>query len=163
MCRGLGGVAMPAAPTEPVRHRAATSSGRSRGTDDGGSLGDSLQNLRALGSLGRGPLPPLWRWVMLFILVYSTTVSVLTLQARSRARGAGAGLRVPRGAPTPLPSSVERLQRAAAPRHAAPPAPASRAPGVPPFNARPPFFDCPCCRGSPPSPWTLRSTTTSAR
>lgn len=46
-------------------------------------LTDSLQNLRALGSLGRGPLPPLWRWVMLFILVYSTTVSVLTLQGFS--------------------------------------------------------------------------------
>ena len=64
-------------PQAPVRQRRAAAE---KPADD--TMSDSLTNLRALGSLGRGPLPPLWRWVMLFILVYSTTVSVLTLQAR---------------------------------------------------------------------------------
>lgn len=49
-----------------------------------GALSDSLGKIRQMSS---GPLPAQWRWVMLFILVYSTAVSVLTLQARRAPRG----------------------------------------------------------------------------
>jgi hypothetical protein len=47
-------------------------------------ISSGLVDIQAWGSNGnaRGPLPKWWRWVMLLILVYSSTISVLTGQAR---------------------------------------------------------------------------------
>jgi hypothetical protein len=77
-------------------------------------LSSGLVDIQAWGANGkaRGPLPKWWRWVMLLILVYSSTISVLTGQAR---RGAGVRQRVP-------PSAAAR-----APALATPAAPAGRA------------------------------------
>ena len=47
-------------------------------------LSSGLADIQAWGhGAPRGVLPQWWRWVMLLILVYSSTISVLTGQARS--------------------------------------------------------------------------------
>ena len=58
-------------------------------------LSSGLADIQAWGQgAPRGVLPKWWRWVMLLILVYSSTISVLTGQARSaRTRPALSALR----------------------------------------------------------------------
>jgi hypothetical protein len=60
-------------------------------------LSSGLVDIQAWGNNApRGPLPKWWRWVMLLILVYSSTISVLTGQARSRGEALRRRRRAPR-------------------------------------------------------------------